>query len=265
MPARSNDYGIRVLLSFAWPVIVARSSQAVIGFCDALMTAPLGEEELASVTTGSMNTFTLTILPMGIVFIGQSFAAQLLGTGRVTVAVRYAWYGLIIALGAGILAVSAIPLIGPTLDLLDYDPRVHRLMTDYIEIRLLAIGAVVATEALGNWYGGLGNTRLHMAAGLIAMVTNVFLNWVLITGNLGAPALGVEGAAIASVIATWSGFALLALVFATGVAVPGRAVRPRGLLLGELMSGKPGSRFSLPLATRADGRAFAGRGSVGSD
>lgn len=235
MTGKSTDYGLRVLLSLAWPVIVARSSQAVIGFCDALMTAPLGEEELASVTTGSMNTFTLTIMPMGIVFIGQSFAAQLTGKGNVAAAVRYAWYGLMIALGAGAIAAAITPAIGPMLGLLDYGANVHRLMTSYIEIRLLAVGAVIATEALGNWYGGLGNTRLHMVAGLTAMVVNVFLNWVLITGNLGAPALGVEGAAIASVAATWIGFAVIAAAFAMGVAVPGRLIRPRGLNLGELV------------------------------
>ena len=34
---------LRSLLSLAWPIVLARSAQAVIGFCDALMTAPLGE------------------------------------------------------------------------------------------------------------------------------------------------------------------------------------------------------------------------------
>jgi MATE family multidrug resistance protein len=45
------------------------------------------------------------------------------------------------------------------------------------------------------------------------MVTNVALNWVLIFGHLGAPAMGVAGAALASSLASWAGFAVCAFVF----------------------------------------------------
>lgn len=214
-PARPSST-LRTLLVLAWPVVVARSSQAVIGFCDALMTSELGKEELAAVTTGSLNALALAILPMGIVFIVQSFAAQLQGKGDLVAARRYAWYGLMLAAVIGAIAVAMIPLVGPILGLLAYEPEVHGHMTDYLVIRLLALGAIVGNEALGNWFGGLGNTRLHMFSGLIAMVANVFLNWVLIYGNLGAPAMGVEGAALASVIASWLGFAFLAVLFGRG-------------------------------------------------
>ena len=79
-PASSSSAqtaGLRVLLGLAWPVVVARSSQAVVGLTDALMSGPLGHDALAAVTTGSMNTFTMIILPMGLVFIAQSFAGFL--------------------------------------------------------------------------------------------------------------------------------------------------------------------------------------------
>ena len=58
-------------------MILARATQSVIGFTDALLIAPLGQESLAAVTTGALNTFSFIILPMGTVFIVQSFAAQL--------------------------------------------------------------------------------------------------------------------------------------------------------------------------------------------
>jgi multidrug resistance protein, MATE family len=208
--------GIRALLSLAWPVVLARSSQSIIGFCDALMIAPLGEDALAATTTGAMNTLSLVILPMGMVFIVQSFASQLHGKGDLGGARRYAWYGLILAAVVALLGAAFIPFVPAMLGVLSYEPPVYQLMCEYMTIRLLAVGAIIATEALGNWYGGLGNTRLHMAAGILAMVLNVFFNWVLIQGNLGAPAMGVKGAALASVIATWAGFALLAVVFARG-------------------------------------------------
>ena len=197
-------------------MVLARSTQAVIGFCDALMIAPLGEDALAATTTGAMNAFSVAILPMGVVFIVQSFAAQLTGKGDLVGARRYAWYGLILSGVTALIGFAALPLIGPALGLMPFEPPVADLMTDYLVIRLLALGAMVGTEALGNWFGGLGNTRVQMIAGIVAMVVNVALNWVFIFGHLGAPALGVAGAALASAIASWLGFGVVAFAFARG-------------------------------------------------
>ncbi len=212
-PQQPEPSRLRTLLTLAWPVVVARSSQAVIGFCDALMSASLGESALAAVTAGALNVFAFIILPMGLVFIVQSFSAQLVSRGEEAAARRYAWYGLILAGVVQILALCAWPLIGSALGFFSYEPAVHEAMRDYIQIRLLAVGAVVAVEALGNWFGGLGNTHPHMFAGLISMIVNVVLNWVLIHGNLGAPALGVKGAALASLIASLVGLAYLVMRF----------------------------------------------------
>jgi MATE family multidrug resistance protein len=87
----------RQLFTLAWPIVLARSAQAAIGFADAAMIAVLGKDALAATTTGALNTFALFILPMGLVFIVQSFAAQLLGQGDLAGARRYAWYGLLVA------------------------------------------------------------------------------------------------------------------------------------------------------------------------
>ncbi|MBI2892590.1 MAG: hypothetical protein HYY06_03495 [Deltaproteobacteria bacterium] len=93
MSASPRRSPLRTLLTLAWPIVVARSTQAVVGFADALMVAPLGEEPLAAVTTGAMNAFALIILPLGTVFIIQSFAAQLRGRGELDAVRRYGWYG----------------------------------------------------------------------------------------------------------------------------------------------------------------------------
>ena len=191
------------------------------------MTAPLGEAALTATTTGATNTFALVILPMGIVFIVQSFASQLKGQGNFTAARRYAWYGLMISLATMVVAIVCIPLVDPILRQLPYEPEVRSLMTDYLAIRLFAIGAIVATEALGTWYGGLGNTRLHMGVGLLTMVVNVALNWLLIEGHWGAPALGVQGAALASAIASWMGVGVIAWIFHHGMFLEFRWERTR--------------------------------------
>lgn len=204
---------LRVLLTLAGPVVLARATQAVVGFGDAFMTAPLGDDALTATTGGATNSFTALILPMGVVFIVQSFVAQLVGKGRAGEARRYAWYGLALALAAGVLAAAALPLVGPILGLFPHDPNVRDLMTEYIVIRMTSVAAVVGMEVLGNWFGGFGNTTIQMRASLFTMVIDLLGNWLFIEGHWGAPALGVAGAALTSTISSWLGLAYLALAF----------------------------------------------------
>lgn len=222
------DVSLRALLTLAWPVVLSRAALSVIGLCDALMTAPLGEDALAAATIGAMNTLTVMLLPMGVALIVQSFASQLHGQGDGAGARRYGWYGLILAGLAGLLGWAAIPLVEPVLGLMAYEPSVSALMGEYIELRLIAVATVIGYEAIGAWYGGVGNTRVQMVGSLLMMVVNVALNYLLIEGHLGAPALGVRGAAIASVVATSLGCAVLVGSFLFGLWTPDAATGGRG-------------------------------------
>lgn len=198
---------LRTLVALALPMVLARASQSVITFADALQVKHLGTGALVATATGGLNVMGLVILPMGTVFIVQSFVAQHTGRGERERTPRYAWYGLAIAAISAVIAVALIPAIAPLLSLTGYSPGVRATMRDYMAIRILSVGAVVGVEALGNWYGGLDNTWMQMIAGVITMVAAVFLNWLLI------PSLGVDGAAWGNVIASWLGFAFVAVMF----------------------------------------------------
>lgn len=207
---------LRALLALAMPMVLARLTQSAITFADAVQVKHLGSGALAATATGGLNVFIFVMVPMGTVFIVQSFVAQLCGRGERGAVRRFAWYGLALAGAAAVLALAGTPLIGPALSLTGYSDAVQSEMADYMTIRLLSVGAIIGMEALGNWYGGLGNTWLSMIAGVVTMACAVFCNWLLIDGNLGAPALGVMGAAWASTIASWLGFAVLAVAFWQG-------------------------------------------------
>lgn len=235
---------IRKLLALAWPIVLARATQSVVGFSDAIMVAPLGEAPLAAVTTGGFNTFALIILPMGAVFILQSFAAQLRGRGQLGAVRRYAWYGLALALASELVAVAAIAAVPYAVSLFDYEPAVAAGMMTYVQIRLVSVGAAVGNEALGNWYGGLENTRVAMITGVVTMVANVGLNYALIEPRFGLPGYGVAGAAWASSLATFLGFFVVLAMFLLGVGIEEGARQPLGKLrareLGRVV------RFGLP-------------------
>lgn len=237
-PARTPPT-LRGLLGLAWPIVVSRSAQVVVGISDALMVAHLGEAALAATTAGAMNALALFIFPMGVVFIVASFSSQLLGRGDPAGARRYGWYGLAVAAATQVAGVAGIPAAAWALGLADHSPEVRELMAGYLALRLWSGGAAIGLEALGNYYGGLGNTRLPMRASVAAMVLNVAGNWLLIDGNLGAPAMGVRGAALASALASGTAFlGLLGVFLAEG----------RGLARPRLRAGELGRmlRFGVP-------------------
>ncbi len=230
------------LLRLAWPIVVSRSSQAVIGLCDALMVAQLGEVALAASTTGAMNTLVLLILPMGLCFIVSSYSAQMFGRGDRVGARRYGFYGLAVAVTTQLACFALVPFLGPLLTFTGaFDADVHAGMAAYMSYRLLGGGAVVGFEALSNYYGGLGNTQLPMRVSLLMMVANVALNAVLIFGLLGVPALGVIGAAIGSLLSAMLGFGVMLFLFVQDGRRIGRVV-PR-LYGAELLRMV---RFGLP-------------------
>ena len=231
------------LLRLAWPIVVSRSSQVVVGVTDAAMVAHLGEEALAATTAGSMNAYAFLILPMGTVFIVSAFASQLMGKGDPAGARRFAWYGLVVALAAQLVCLAASPFMDRFVALGNQPRGVAALMSTYLVYRLSTAGAAVGLEAIGNYYAGIRNTVLPMMAQVLAMVLNVALCWVLIYGRLGAPELGVRGSAIASALATLIAFVVLFVCFVLGVGQPDND-QPRGALrlreLGRTL------RFGLP-------------------
>jgi MATE family multidrug resistance protein len=208
-PASFTPVTLKALLTLAWPVVISRLSQTVITLSDAVMVAPLGEDAIAATTTGGLNAILMMILPMGMVFLVGSFASQLFGKGDFAGARRYGWYGLVLAALTELVALGSLPFVGLVVGALGFSTGVEIAMTQYLVLRLISAGPAIGIEALGSYYGGLGRTQIQMRANLLAMGLNVFLNWLFIYGNLGCPALGVQGAALASTLATTIAFALV--------------------------------------------------------
>lgn len=238
---------LRGLLTLAWPIVVSRSTQTVVGLADALMVAHLGPRSLAAATTGALDTFLILILPMGTIFIVGSFAAQLFGRGDEAGARRFAVYGLLVAALAGLVAAVVAPNLHPIFDafateaphgwgFLDYEPAMRDEMLGYLAIRLWGTAPAVGLEALGSYYGGVGRPRIPMVANVVAMTSNVALNYALIDGHFGAPAMGVDGAALASALSTGLAFVGLLGWFALSGPRPGFVSRE---LLRTLRFGLP--------------------------
>jgi putative MATE family efflux protein len=75
----------------------------------------------------------------------------------------------------------------------------------YLQARFTAIPAVGCNFAFRGYWNGVNLSRLYMRTLVVMHAANIFLNWVLIYGNLGAPRLGATGAGVSNAIATYIG------------------------------------------------------------
>jgi MATE family multidrug resistance protein len=176
------------------------ASATVAGFVDTWFVALVGTAEVAAAMPASITAYTLTAFPLGITQCVSTFAAQSLGRGRLQEGAAYAWQGLYLSLVVGAGCFLLWPTALPFFASFGHDPEVVALEVTYFHLRLWGVGLSVAIGALNGFFYGIHRPRVPLVAMLIANVANVVLCYILVFGVLGAPALGLAGAALAFVL-----------------------------------------------------------------
>jgi MATE family multidrug resistance protein len=215
-PEDIRDSGVREILWLAFPIIVAMASSTLMGFVDFWMVSHVGVDEAAAVSPAGIVVFTFISFFSGILsctntFVSQSFAKRDYGECS-----RYVWQGLYIALLAGVGSLFLWPLAPRLFAMLGHEPKVQVLETAYFQSRLPSVWSMTAVTSMTGFFQGIGRPRLSMAVAIVANVLNVFLNWVLIYGHLGSPAMGIFGAGLATSIAAGVQAAILVGLFLSG-------------------------------------------------
>lgn len=200
-PRRKRLRSIRVL---ALPIVGGMVSQNLLNLVDAAMVGALGESALAAVGVGSFATLMLSTFVVGIASGGvQAMSARRVGEGRQDQAALVLNGGLAFALVVGAPAAALLVAVTPRVfACLNGDPEVVRQGIPYMQARLVAITAISMNFAFRGYWNGVQRSELYMRALIVMHVANVVLDWMLIFGNFGAPALGTFGAGVASSAAT---------------------------------------------------------------
>lgn len=217
---------LRRILMLALPIIGGMVSQNVLNLVDTAMVGTLGDAALAAVGLGGFANFMFMALILGVSTGVQVMAARRKGEGRFDEMALPLNAGLLLVfLGAPLLTVVLYELIPAIYPYLNEDPDVIGQGVPYLRWRLLAITVVGCNFAFRGYWNAVDLSRYYMGT-LIAMhATNIFLNWVFIFGNLGAPRMGTEGAGLASALSTAIGLAIYVML---GL----RHARPNGFLHG---------------------------------
>lgn len=197
----SIDISYRRIFRIAGPVLVTNFSYTAMGVIDTMMVGRLGVTALGAVGLGNIVVFSALSFFWGLLSGVNTLTAQAIGARDRASVGRVFFQGLYLAVLCGAIIASTAPLVPRALAWIDPPGAVHDLAAGYMHIRLLGGGGVVLLWAADNFYRGLGWTTLTMWCGMAQLVLNCGLNYALIFGRLGAPAMGVAGAALGTVLA----------------------------------------------------------------
>lgn len=223
----------------AIPLVAQQLGFQLMGTVDAALLGRYNDTGLAAAGVGNNLLFAITSVGLGLVMGMDTVVPQAVGAGRRDDARRALSAGLRLALLAGLgctLVVLTTPII---LSLAGVPSDVARDARIYIDLRAIGIVPFLLSIALRSYLAAHNVTRPLVAAVIAGNVANALLDVVLIYGAGPIPALGVAGAALATVIVQIS---IVAIYFAGVRAIDGRAPRPastRADLTGILRYGLP--------------------------
>ena len=201
----------RAVLRLLIPIVIQQFITNFVSLLDNVMVGRLGTEGISATSIANQVLMVYNLALFGGMGGISIFGAQFFGKGDME-GMRYSfrfklWFGAV----ATLLGLVIYYFLGESFvqsfllgesnggDL----ALTLREGTGYLHIMLWGLVPFALVQAYASTLRESGKTVAPMVAGIIAILTNLFLNWVLIFGKLGSPALGVQGAAIATVVSRW--------------------------------------------------------------
>lgn len=194
---------IRATLALAAPLAGANLAQIAMGLTNAVVVGHLGGEALAAAGLGGGLYFTLVIVSQGVLTAVAPLAAHAIGADDHAAAGRIAGAGMALAalLAAPVLALlTGVPY---GLARLGYDAALTADISRYLMAARWAAPAFLAFVVLRAMLSAMARVRPIMVVLLLGVAANAALNWALVFGHCGLPALGIAGSGCAVAIVQW--------------------------------------------------------------
>jgi len=192
----------RTLIALAAPVALQNLVASSLNLVDTIMIGQMGETEVAAVGLANQVTFLLNLFLFGIGSGSAIFTAQYWGSRDMANIRRVLGLGLACGLLiASVFTVLCLPVPTRILNLFSDDARVVSLGAAYLSAVAFGFVLMAVSFLFASVLRSIGQARLPLYISAASLLVNTLLNYGLILGHWGLPALGVRGAAIATVIA----------------------------------------------------------------
>lgn len=194
MTAFSYSKHIKETIQLAYPVMIGQLGFMMMGVVDSLMVGEIGAVSLAAASLGNSLTMVIFIVSLGVAIAVTPLVAISSGTGNWLECEEYFKQSIIINLTFGLITFGAIFFASYFIRFLDQPREVVEQASSYTRIIGFSIIPALIFHSYKQFIEGLSFTKPAMYFSILANLVNVFINWLLIFGNLGFPELGLDGA-----------------------------------------------------------------------
>lgn len=210
----------RMLIGIALPILIQNGITNFVHLLDNIMVGQTGTEQMTGVAVANQLVFVFDICIFGIVSGAGIFGAQYFGSGnhrgfRDTFRFKVVYGTLACVIGLLVFWFGGESLVRLYLhegsSVGDLEQTLY-YGKQYLRIMMIGLLPFVLTQCYASSLREMGKTMLPMGAGVVAILVNMTLNYILIFGKFGAPVLGVAGAAIATVISRFAEILVVVLV-----------------------------------------------------
>ncbi len=194
---------LSTVFKIAWPSTVEAFFIAMVGMVDTVMVSSLGEGAVAAVGLTNQPKFIGLSFFVAVSVAVSAIVARRRGENDPKAANRTLYNALGISLIATVIISSFFFFFSDTvLTLVGSNEDTHASASIYLKIIMCSVIFQVISMIINSAQRGSGNTKVVMRSNLVSNLVNLVFNYLLIGGNFGFPALGVKGAAIATVLGT---------------------------------------------------------------
>jgi multidrug resistance protein, MATE family len=210
---QSGKGGIAELLAIAFPMIVSTSCDGIMTFTDRLFLSRLGPEQMNAAMGGGVAMQMMMFFFIGLTGYTTALVAQYYGSGQKNMAPVVAFQAMLVAIIAYPVILICKPLGLAYFNFMNVPSNQLGYQITYFNIVMYGVVIGILRNVISCYFSGLGRTRIVMIATLVSMIVNIVLDYVLIFGKYGIPAMGIRGAAIATVTGGFTGLFILLFVY----------------------------------------------------
>ena len=192
---------LKETFKLSWPVIVGQLGHVLVGQADNIMIGDIGANELAAASLANGLFFLLIVFGFGICTAISPIIAKKIGAGSNDLEKsEVLMEGFKILFVVGLFISFLLFVVNLIIPFMGQDPKVVPLAQSYLNIISWSSIPMFLFLVLKHFVDGFGDTRPGMYFMALNVILNVFLNWVLIYGNCGFPALHLDGAGWATLL-----------------------------------------------------------------
>lgn len=191
---------LKTNIHLAVPVMMSQLGQVMVGVADNMMVGQVGYIPLAGASLGNAIFYFFMTFGLGVSFAITPLVGFADGEGDKHMAGKVLKHGLTINTVLGTLLFGLLLLVVDYIGYFGQEQQVVVLATPYLIVIGFSLIPFLIFQSFRQFSEGLSNTRVPMMVSVSANILNIILNYILIYGKFGAPAMGLLGAGIATLI-----------------------------------------------------------------